>query len=160
MVVPCYHRSGRRSASLAASRGLLLGRGVNERGQVPGRQVGQLHCQLCVLHNGVGQVLLLPKPNVVALLDPLCILGNVWATGDLAAGADVLKVKHHPMLVAAVSKSKVDTGAIFGSGPHEVTHDAWNVEGQFALGPLGHVVRGLSLRSTASVYLFHSIASG
>ena len=127
MIVSCYHRSGRRSASLAARKGLLLGRGVNERGQVPGRQVGQLHCQLCVLHNGVGQVLLLPKPNVVALLDPLGILGDVWAAGDLTAGSDVLKVKHPPMLVAAVTKSKVYTGAIFRGGPHEITHDPGDV---------------------------------
>ena len=64
MVVPCYHHSGRRSASLTASGGLLLGRGVNERGQVPGRQVGQLYCQLGVLYDGVGQIFLLPEPDI------------------------------------------------------------------------------------------------
>jgi hypothetical protein len=79
------------------------------------------------LYDGVGQVLLLPKPNVVAFLDPLGILGDVLAAGDLTAGSDVLKVKHPPMLVAAVTKSKVYTGAIFGGGPHEITHDAGDV---------------------------------
>ena len=54
------HRNGSRPASLATCRGLLLGGGVDEGGHAPGRQVGQLHCQLGVLYDGIGQVLLLP----------------------------------------------------------------------------------------------------
>ena len=77
MVVPRYYRNGSRPASLATCRGLLLGGGVDEGGHAPGRQVGQLHCQLGVLYDGIGQVLLLPESDVVALLDPLGILGDV-----------------------------------------------------------------------------------
>ena len=36
------------------------------------------------------------------------------------------------MLVALVSKSKVDAGAVLSSGPHQVGHDAGDVERQFA----------------------------
>ena len=42
----------------------------------------------------------------------------------------MLKVKDPAVLVAAVSKSKVDTRAVLGGGPHEITHDAQDVEGQ------------------------------
>ena len=43
------------------------------------------------------------------------------------------------MLVALVSKSKVDTGAVLGGGPDEVRHDAGDVQGQLALGFLWHL---------------------
>ena len=50
----------------------------------------------------------------------------------------MFKVEDPAMLVATVSKSKVDTRTILGGGPHEVTHDAWDVEGQVPLRLLRH----------------------
>ena len=50
----------------------------------------------------------------------------------------MFKVEDLAMLVAAVSKSKVDTRAVLGGGPHEVTHDTRDVEGQLPLRLLCH----------------------
>ena len=52
----------------------------------------------------------------------------------------MLKVEDPAILVAAVSKSKVDTRAVLGGGPHEVTHDARDVEGQLPLRLLCHLL--------------------
>ena len=67
------------------------------------------------------------------------------------------------MLVALMTKSKVDTRAVLRCRPYEVGHDIWNLEGQLALGLIGHVgeptwgCEGRSitcpLRSTAGVNL-------
>ena len=67
------------------------------------------------------------------------------------------------MLVALMTKSKVDTRAVLRGRPDEVGHDLWDVEGQLALGLEGHVgepawgCEGRSiagpLRSTAGVDL-------
>ena len=43
--------------------------------------------------------------------------------------------------MALVSKSKVNTGAVLGGGPHEVGHDSGDVEGQLALRLLRHVCK-------------------
>ena len=50
----------------------------------------------------------------------------------------MFKVEDPANAVAAVSKSKVDTRAVLGGGPHEVTHDARDVEGQLPLRLLCH----------------------
>ena len=42
------------------------------------------------------------------------------------------------MLVALMSKSKVNAGAVLSSAPHEVGHDAGDVQRQFAFRLLGH----------------------
>ena len=51
----------------------------------------------------------------------------------------MLKVKQLAMLVALMTKSKVDARAVLGGRPDEVGHDLWNVDGQLALGLGGHV---------------------
>ena len=43
------------------------------------------------------------------------------------------------MLVALMTKSKVDTRAVLGGRPDEVGHDLRDVEGQLSLGLGGHV---------------------
>ena len=69
-------------------------------------------------------------------------------------------VKVLPVLVAAVSKSKVDTRAVFGEGPHQVGHDAGDVEGQLPLRPLRHLLEasglGLGLGPAAGVNHLHT----
>ena len=50
----------------------------------------------------------------------------------------MLKVEDPAVLVAAVSESKVDARAVLRGGPHEVTHDARDVEGQLPLRLLCH----------------------
>ena len=52
----------------------------------------------------------------------------------------MLQVEQPVVLVALVSESKVDTGAVLGGGPDEVGHDARDVEGQLPLGLLGHLL--------------------
>ena len=131
--------------------------------QALGRQVGQLQSQLGVLEDGVGQHLLVPLADVDVALEHLGELGDVAAVLDLTTVLDVLHVKHPPVLVAAVPKSKVDAGAALGGGPHEVSHDPGDVEGQLALGPLGHlhvpVVALLDLGLAAGVNLLRAIFS-
>ena len=51
----------------------------------------------------------------------------------------MLQVEQPVVLVAFVSKSKVDTSAVLGGGPDEIGHDAGDVEGQLLLGLLGHL---------------------
>ena len=51
----------------------------------------------------------------------------------------MLKVEEATVLVALLSKSKVNAGAVFGCSPHEVSHNAGDVKGQFASRLLRHV---------------------
>ena len=51
----------------------------------------------------------------------------------------MLEVEQPVVLVALVSKPKVDTCAVLGGGPDEVGHDAGDVEGQLPLRLLGHL---------------------
>ena len=69
----------------------------------------------------------MPVPDVVALLDHLRVPGNVGATAEGVAGADVLQVKQLAMLMALMTKSKVDTRAVLRGRPNEVGLDLWNV---------------------------------
>ena len=84
------HFSGSRSASPVPRGGLLGDRGLHEGGPVGGGQVGQLERQLGVLDDGICQYLLVPVPDVVALLDHLSIPGDVGAAAEVTAVADVL----------------------------------------------------------------------
>ena len=127
------------STSPVTSRDLLLRRGVHQGSQVPGSEVGQLDRKLGVLQNAVSEDLLVPKADVGVTLEHLGVLPNVGAAGDLTAGSDVLEVEEATVLVALVSKSKVDAGAVLSSGPHEVGHDAGDVERQLAFRLLGHI---------------------
>ena len=69
----------------------------------------------------------------------------------------MLKVEEATVLVALVSKSKVDAGAVLGGGLHEVGHNAGDVEGQLPLRLLRHFCKPdlflLGLRATTRVYL-------
>ena len=70
----------------------------------------------------------------------------------------MLHVEVRPVLVAAVSKSEVDTHARLGGGPHQVAHDAGDVEGQLPLRPLRHLLEasGLGRRPAAGVDHLHT----
>ena len=57
----------------------------------------------------------------------------------MVAVGDVLQVEQPVVLVALVSKSKVDTNTVLGGGPDEVGHDAGDVEGQLPLRSLRHL---------------------
>ena len=127
------------SAPLVTGGDVLLSRGLNQGGQVPGREVGELDRKLGVLQDAVSEDLLVPEADVGVALEHLGVLPNVGATCDLTAGADVLEVEEATVLVALVSKSKVDAGAVLSSGPHEVGHDADYVEGQLAFRFLRHL---------------------
>ena len=94
--------------------------------------------KLDVLQNAVSEDLLVPEADVGVALQHLGVLPNVGAAGDLTAGSDVLKVEEATMFVALVSKSKVNAGAVLSGGPHEVGHDAGDVERQLAFRFLGH----------------------
>ena len=87
------HLGGLGPAPLVARGGVLLGGGVDEGGQVPGGQVGQLYRQVGVLEDGIGQDLLLPQADVGVALQHLGVLGDVAAVLDLAAVLDVLHVE-------------------------------------------------------------------
>ena len=73
--------------------------------------------------------MLVPEADVGVAFQHLGVLSNVWATSELTAGPDVLKVEEAIMFVALVSKSKVNAGAVFGGSPLEVGHNAGDVEG-------------------------------
>ena len=133
------HLGGPGSAPPVPSGGLLLRRGVDQSGQVSGSEVGELDRKLGVLQNAVSEDLLVPKADVGVALEHLGVLANVGAACDLTAGSDVLEVEEATVLVALVSKSKVDAGAVLSSGPHEVGHDAGDVERQLAFRLLGHI---------------------
>ena len=83
---------------------------------------------------------------------------NVLAPCDQAARANVLHVEIPPVLVAAVSEFKVDTRAILGGGPHQVAHDAGNLEGQLPPRPLRNFLEAsrLGLRPAAGVDHLHT----
>ena len=127
------------SNSPVTSRGLLLSWGVHQGGQVSGCEVGQLHRKLSVLEDGISQDLLVPEADISVALKHLSVLSDVGAACDFTAGPDVLEVEEATVLVALVSKSKVNAGAVLGGGPHEVGHDAGDVEGQLPLRPLWHL---------------------
>ena len=118
-----------RSASLFASGCLLLTRSVHQGGQVSRGEVGQLHSQLGVLQDGICEDLLIPQADVGVALEHLGILGGVRAPRALTPVAHVLEVEDAAMLVTLVTKSKMDTGAVLGSSPHDVGHDTGYVEG-------------------------------
>ena len=122
-----------RGGPSVASRGLLRNRGLHEGGPVGGGQFGQLECQLGVLDDGVRQHLLVPVPDVVVLLDHLRIPGDFGATTEGVAGAYVLQVKQLVVIVALVTKPKVDTLAVLGGRSDKVRHDLWNLDGQLAI---------------------------
>ena len=143
--------SGSGPAHLAASRRLLLHRGLDEGGLVPRSQVGQLERQLGVLDDRIGKHFLIPETNITAFLDQLCVLSDVWAASDLAAGAYVLQVEELPVLVAPVPESKVGAGAVLGGSPHQLGHYARYVKRQLAQGLLRQVLGSLDLGSTAGV---------
>ena len=94
--------------------------------------------KLGVLQNAVGEDLLVPQADVGVALEHLGVLPNVGAACDLTAGADVLEVEEATVLVALVSKSKVNAGAVLSGGPHEVGHDAGYVQRQLAFRLLRH----------------------
>ena len=112
---------------------------MHQGGQVSGSEVGQLDCQLGVLQDAICQVLLLRQADVGVSFQHLGVLAYIRAAGELTAGPDVLKVEEATMFVALVSKSEVDAGAVLGGGPHEVGHDAGDVEGQLPLRLLRHL---------------------
>jgi hypothetical protein len=78
---------------------------------------------LGILEDAICEDLLVPEAYIGVALEHLGILANVRATGELTAGLEVLKVEEATMFVALVSISKVNAGAVFSSGPHEVGHD-------------------------------------
>ena len=80
------------------------------------------------------------------------------ASRDQAARAYVLHVKVPTVLVAAVSKSKMDTRAVLGGGPHQVGHDAGDVKGQLPLQHLRHFLEasGLGLGPAAGFDHLHT----
>ena len=127
------------STPLITGGDVLLSRGLNQGGQVPGSEVGELDRKLGVLQDAVSEDLLVPEADVGVALEHLGVLPNVGTAGDFTAGSDVLEVEEATVLVALVSKSKVDAGAVLSSGPHEVGHDAGDVEGQLAFRLLGHI---------------------
>ena len=90
MVGPCDHLSCLGAAPLIARGGFFGDSGLHEGGPASGGQVGQLERQLGVLDDGIRQYLLVPVPDVVALLNPLRILGDVGAAAEVTAVADVL----------------------------------------------------------------------
>ena len=51
----------------------------------------------------------------------------------------MLQVEQPVVLVALVSKSKVDAGAVLSGGPYEIGHDAGDVKWQLPLRLLGHL---------------------
>ena len=55
--------------------------------------------------------------DVTTFLDHLRILVNVLAARDITAHAHVFNVEDPAVLMAAVSKSKVETRAVLGGGP-------------------------------------------
>ena len=109
-----------------------------------------------LLEDAIGKYLLIPRADVTTLLDHPCILFNVLASRDQVARAYVLQVEVPLVLVAKVSESKVDTRAVLGGGPHQLAHDAGNVEGQLPLRSLRHFLEASRLRRrpATSVYLF------
>ena len=132
---------------------------MDQGGQVSSSEVSQLDRKLSVLQDAVSEDLLVPEADVGVALEHLGILSNVRAACDFTAGSDVLKVEEATVLVALVSKSKVNAGAVLGGGPHEVGHDAGDVEGQLALRLLRHLCKPdllflLGLGGTIRVDLF------
>ena len=86
--------------------GLLLRWGVDQGGQISGSEVCQLDCQLGILQDGISKDLLVPQSDVGVAFEHLGVLANVWATGQLTAGADVLKVEEATMFVALCPNPK------------------------------------------------------
>ena len=131
------HLGGLGPAPLVARGGVLLGGGVDEGGQVPGGQVGQLYRQVGVLEDGIGQDLLLPQADVGVALQYLGVLGDVAALLDLASGLDVLHVEQSAVLVALVPEAEVDAGAVLCGCPHEVGLILGMYRGSLRLGLCG-----------------------
>ena len=73
------HLGGSESTSSIPSGDLLLDMGLHEGGPVSSGQVGQLECKLGILDNGICQYVIVPVPDVVALLDHLRVPGDVRA---------------------------------------------------------------------------------
>ena len=69
----------------------------------------------------------------------------------------MLKVEKATVLVALVSKSKVNASTVLGGGPHEVGHNAGDVKGQLLLWLLRHFCKPdlflLGLRATTRIDL-------
>ena len=130
---------------------------MNQGGQVPGSEVGELDRKLGVLQDAVSEDLLVPESDVGVALEHLGVLPNVRTACDFTAGPDVLKVEEATMFVALISKSKVNTGAVLGGSPHEVGHNAGDVEGQLPLRLLRHFCKPdlflLGLRATTRIDL-------
>ena len=84
------HLRGLGPAPSVARGGLLGDSGLHEGGPASGGQVGQLERQLGILDDSICQHLLVPDPDVVALLDHLRVLGDIGATAEITAGTDVL----------------------------------------------------------------------
>jgi hypothetical protein len=122
------HLSGLGPVALVACGSLLLGRGVDQVGQVPRCQVGQLHTKLCVLEESISQHLLLPEPDIIIPLEHLGVLCDIRTSFYLAAGANMLQDEEPTVLVALVAESKVNAGTVLRGGPHEVGHDPGDVE--------------------------------
>ena len=102
------------SAPLVARGDVLLSRGLDQGGHVPGSEVGELDRKLGVLQDAVSEDLLVPESDVGVALEHLGVLSNVGAACDFTASPDVLKVEEATMLVALVFKSKVNASAVFG----------------------------------------------
>ena len=117
---------------------ILLSWGVHQGGQIPGGEVGELDRKLGILQDGVSQDLLVPESDDGVALQHLGVLANFRSASELTTGSNVLQVEEATVLVALVSESKVDAGAVFGSGPHEVGHDAGYIERQLAFRLFGH----------------------
>ena len=146
------------STPLVTGGDVLLSRGLNQGGQIPGSEVGELDRKLGILKDAVSEDLLVPKSDFGVALEHLGVLPNVRTACDFTAGPDVLKVEEATMFVALVSKAKVNAGAVLGGGPHEVGHNAGNVEGQLPLRFLRHLCEPdllilLGMRSTTRVDL-------
>ena len=65
------------------------------------------------MFNGKCQQNLVSYSNFYAFLDHFSFDGDVMAPSYHAAGANVPQLKEAPMLVALVTKSKVDAGTVW-----------------------------------------------
>ena len=91
------------SASLDTSGGLLLGGNLHELGLIPCSEITLLNCQLGVLEDSYRKNHLISEPDVAAFIDQLRIVGDIVASGYLAAGPEVLQIKQLRVHVAAVN---------------------------------------------------------
>ena len=84
------HLGGPGSAPLVTGGDVLLRWGVDQGGQVPSSEVGELNRKLGVLQDAVSEDLLVPESDVGVALEHLGVLSNVGAACYFTASSDVL----------------------------------------------------------------------